>query len=325
VLSSLPSHFTQANEEVKVVGGTRADPFAKIKGMIQKLVERLIAESTQEANKKGFCDESMGKATQDRDFRFEDANKLSVEIQGLESKRDQLDADIKDLDASVEQLHSDLNNSNQIRADEKTANLATLKEAKEGLKAVSAALAILKNFYKQAAKEEDFHAGRLDKPALVQKKYSPVQDDTSGPGFDNAYEGKQEASTGIIGILEIIKSDFERTIRTTEQSEKQAAADHVLFDRNSKTDISGDSTKSKLNAEDLETTKNTIEQKMGDLQAAMDLLGDALKQLEELKPVCVDMTMSYEERVQKREEEMAALKRALCILDTDQVEEECSK
>ena len=49
----------------------------------------------------------------------------------------------------------------------------------------------------------------------------------------------------------------------------------------------------------------------------MDLLGtrqkmldDTLKELEDLKPTCVDTGMSYEERVQKREEEIDALKKA---------------
>ena len=63
--------------------------------------------------------------------------------------------------------------------------------------------------------------------------------------------------------------------------------------------------------------------RMSDMQTAMDLLGNALKQLEELKPLCVDMTMPYAERVQKREDEIEALKNALCILDTDNVEFNC--
>lgn len=41
--------------------------------------------------------------------------------------------------------------------------------------------------------------------------------------------------------------------------------------------------------------------------------------------MCIDTGMSYEERVQKREEEIAALKRALCILDGDKVEPECQQ
>jgi peptidoglycan hydrolase CwlO-like protein len=74
---------------------------------------------------------------------------------------------------------------------------------------------------------------------------------------------------------------------------------------------------------DLETTKNTIEQKMSDMATATSLLDSALKTLTDLNPLCVDMTMPYEERVQKREEEIAALKNALCILDEEGVEDDC--
>jgi hypothetical protein len=291
---------------------TSADPFVKVKDLIQKLVERLIAESTAEASKKGFCDQEMGKATQDRDFRMEDAEKLSTEIAGLEAKRDSLTEDIGSLTSSLSTLRDDLVDATKIRADDKAANLETIKTAKGGLVAVKQAIAVLKDFYKQSAKA-----------ALLQQKASPVDQDTSGPGFDSNYQGKQEASTGIIGMLEVIESDFERTIKTTQESEKQASADHVDFDRVSKTDIGGKDTKKELNTEDLETTRNTIESKMSDLQTAMDLVGSALMQLEELKPVCVDMTMSYEDRVAKRDEEITALKRALCILDTDGVEADC--
>ena len=195
VLGSLAAPLRVSAEAIS------ADPFAKVKDLIQKLVERLLAESTAEATKKGFCDEEMGKATKDRDYRYAEANKLSVQIGGLESKRDTLEADIGSLTSSLSSLRSDLNTSTQIRADDKVANLETVQQAKEGLKAVTDALAVLKDFYKSAAKAEDYHAGKLQRPSLVQKKASPVVEDTSGPGFDNAYSGKQEASTGIIGIL----------------------------------------------------------------------------------------------------------------------------
>jgi len=73
----------------------------------------------------------------------------------------------------------------------------------------------------------------------------------------------------------------------------------------------------------LATTLTTIEQKMTDMQTAQDLLDAALKVIEGLKPTCIDTGMSYEERVAKREEEIAALKKALCILDPEGVEEQC--
>jgi len=288
-----------------------ADPFVKVKELIQKLIERLLRESTAEATKKGFCDTELGKARQDRDFRFADVKKLNAELAGLEAKKDELEEELESLASSLKELNEQLVEATKLRADEKAENIATLKEAKEGLAALTEAITILKVFYKQSAK------------AKVFLQASPVDEDTSGPGFEGAYKGKQAASKGIIGLLEVIKSDFERTLKSTAAAEKKAAADFVEFDRTSKADIGGKETKTTLDEQDLETTKTTIEQKMKDLKTNMDLLDDAVKEIEDLKPACIDTGMSYAERVAKREEEIAALKKALCMLDADKVEKEC--
>merc|ERR1719297_351368 len=288
-----------------------ADPFTKVKKLIQQLIERLLAEATAEATKKGFCDTELGKARKDRDFRYQDVKSLSVELGSLEAKRDELKAEIAQLTEDIEALEKALKEATELRKKEKAENLQTIKDASSGLEAVTEAIAILSAFYKQAAK------------ATVLAQASPVDEDTQGPGFEGAYKGKQEASTGIIGMLEVIKSDFDRTVRHTTHAEAQAHADHVMFDRESKTDLSGKETKKELNEEDLATTLTTIEQKMTDLQTAQDLLDSALKVVEAHKPTCIDTGMSYEERVAKREEEIEALKKALCILDPEGVEEQC--
>ena len=70
-------------------------------------------------------------------------------------------------------------------------------------------------------------------------------------------------------------------------------------------------------------TEAEITQGMADLTEHMTLLDDSMKQLEELNPQCIDTGMSYADRVAKREEEIEALKKAMCILDTDKVEADC--
>jgi len=289
----------------------QSDPFTKIKGLIQELIERLLAESTAEATKKGFCDTEIGKANKDRDFRMEDAKNLNIELQQLEIKKANLEAEISLLEDEIDELNTNLAEATTIREKEHSDNIDTMATAKGGYKAVKEAIQILQVFYKTAAR----------RGAFVQ--YSPVDEDTSGPGFKGKYAGKQDASAGILGMLEVIKTDFERTLKTTQAAEDKSHAEFTEFDRTSKADIAGKETKHKLDTEDLETTDNTITEKMGDLQTAMDLLDSAIARLEELKPTCIDTGMSYAERVEKREAEMAALKNALCILDTDGVEAEC--
>lgn len=80
-----------------------------------------------------------------------------------------------------------------------------------------------------------------------------------------------------------------------------------------------------LDKQELQSARVETESKMEDLQTAQNLLDDALVELEELKPTCIDTGMSYKERVEKRETEMAALTKALCILGETSKKYGCSK
>lgn len=289
-----------------------ADPFKKVKGLIQKLIERLLAESAAEATKKGFCDTEVGKAEKERDFRFEDTQDLSAELEGLEAKRDALTQEIKELKGQLEDAEKAKKSTTEEREENKEENLATIKTAKEGYEAVNEALLVLKSFYKQAAKASFIQA-------------SPVDEDTQGAGFSGSYKGKQGSSNAVLDLLETISADFDRTRRTTEKNEEAAHRDFVKFLQTIKSSIASKTTKKELDEQDLKTTKTSLKTKMEDLVSAQKLLDDALKELEELKPTCMDSGMSYKERVAKREAEMAALTKALCILDPDGVEKDCKK
>jgi len=288
----------------------QGDPFVKVKKLIQQLIERLVSESTAEATKKGFCDLELSKAEKNRNHRWADVQRLSAELSSLESKQDALEEELSELEEALTELNENLLNAQQLRAESKQENMETLKDAKEGLTAVSEALLILKVFYKQAAK------------AKVFLQASPV--DEADPGAESgANKGGQQKANAVLGLLEVIVSDFQKTIKTTSEQESKEAAEFIEFDRTSKADIGGKETKTELDEQDLEQTKTTLKEKMKDMESNMNLVDKALEELEELKPVCIDTGMSYEDRVAKREQEIAALKKAVCILDTDRVEADC--
>jgi hypothetical protein len=269
--------------------------------MIQDLIERLLDEAKKEATKQGFCDTQLGKAYQDRDFRLSDARKLAAEIGIGRAKNETLTADIAELNEVLPQLYQTLNETTELRAEEKEENLERIKTAKAGFSAVTEAIVILKTYYKQSAK------------AFLQRA-SPVDEDTSGPGFSGAYKGKLDASKGIIGLLEVIKSDFDRTVRHTMAEEKQAQEEFVEFERVTKTDISGKEEALELKSEDQAKVHAAMMKDLADLKTTQGLLDDALKTVESLKPMCLDWGQLYAERKQKREEEIAALKQCLEIL-----------
>merc|ERR1719157_377979 len=103
------------------------------------------------------------------------------------------------------------------RKAEKAENANTVSEAKAGLGAVNMAIDILDKFYKTSAK------AKVD----LSLEQGPM-DDAPDAGFDNgeAYQGAGAESGGIIGMMEVIASDFQRTMSETKAAEKQAAKEH---------------------------------------------------------------------------------------------------
>merc|ERR1719178_393309 len=116
-----------------------------------------------------------------------------------------------------------------MRKEEKEANMKTLKTAKDGLDGVNEALLILRSFYKQAAKAAFLQA-------------SPVDEDTSGPGFSGNYKGAQSGMKAVFALLETIASDFDRTLRKTDESENAAHRDYVDYSQAAKSSIAGKTT-----------------------------------------------------------------------------------
>jgi len=280
----------------------RKDPFAKVKTMIQNLIVRLLDEATKEATKQGFCDTELGKAYKTRDFRLDDAKKLAAELGLLSSKNDTLGEEIVLLEEALPELRDTLNTTTKLRAQEKAENLDRIKASKEGYSAVTEAIVLLKTYYKSKAK------------ALLQARASPVDEDTEGPGFSGSYRGKADGARGIVGLLEVVKSDFDRAVRTTKEEEEKAQREFVEFEQTSKADIAGKEKSLELKHEDQAMTISSIDKGLEKLTTTQGLLDDAVKTVEDLKPMCLDMGQDYQARVQKREDEIAALKQAITLL-----------
>jgi chromosome segregation ATPase len=287
-----------------------ADPFVKVKKLIQELIEKLVTEAADEASQKGFCDTELGKAKSDRDNAYTKSAKLNAKAESLEAARDLLQDEIAQLTTELAELNSAHETTTELRNNEKEENLDTLTKAQEGLDAVVEAIGILDKFYKGAAK------------AKVLLQVSPV-DEANADRATGANQGNQGAAGGILGMMAVIKSDFERTIKVTKEAEYNASREYAEFDTTTKSSISSKETSKEMKEYDLKNTVAQLDQAMADLTEQQTLLDDSLKQLESLKPACIDTGMSYADRVAKREEEIEALKNAMCILDTDKVEADC--
>merc|ERR1719281_1723018 len=111
------------------------DPFVKIKGMIQDMIEKLLEEEADEANHKGWCDEEISKTVKDRDYRLQDIEDLHATLEELNAREEKLTLEKEELEEAIKTLNSDYANQTKSRAEEKEENEETVDEAKVGVSA----------------------------------------------------------------------------------------------------------------------------------------------------------------------------------------------
>merc|ERR1712113_1134365 len=138
----------------------------------------------------------------------------------LESDRDRLVEEILILSQGIFDLQTARSNATSERDTEKAQNEAAIQEAQEGWAALNTCIELLDRFYKTMSKNT------VDL-SLVQ---GPL-DDAPDSGFKRgeAYTGAQSEAGGILGMLEVMKSDFIRTVSETQQAEAIAEQDHLDF------------------------------------------------------------------------------------------------
>jgi len=301
-----------------------ADPFAKVKVLIQQLIQRLLAEAANEATHKGWCDTETGKAEKDREFRHGETVKLTAHIAEQEALIVKLNATVFTLNKELSELNDSLVEATTTRGEDKENNLKTLADAKEGMAALQDAITVLTEFYKGAATAANKYEGggyEGAKAGFIQIQASPVTEDMAGSGVSGgelgAYKGNTDAGEGIIAMLEQIKSDFEHTLKSTEDAEYAASREFAAFSQETKASIASKETGKEHSENDLQRTSGDLVSSLNDLQGTQELLDKSLEALEKLRPACVDTGMSYEERVERREAEIEALKNAICVLDEE--------
>jgi len=285
------------------------DVFAKVKVLIQELIERLLAEAGKEANQKGWCDKSIADATQKREYASDDIGTLNAQLAELEAKKDKLIEELGVLVDEIKELKTTMSEEKKIRAEEQVENTNTVKEAEFGLAAVQEAIKILERFYATAGKASVEYS-------LAQGSKGPL-DDMPDAGFDagEAYTGAGGTAGGIVGMLEVIESDFVRTIKETTKAEEKAVEDHYVSMTEAGKSLAQKEMANKENLKYKDDTELKLESANEDLKAKMAVLKASIQELLELQPACVDTGMSYADRVAHREQEIEALKKASCILN----------
>jgi cell division septum initiation protein DivIVA len=273
------------------------DPFVKVKKMLKDLIVRLMEEANEEAEHKGWCDTELSTNEQTRKEKTEAVETLHAEIDQLEASIAKLTEDIGDLTTAVAELDAAMATATKLRQEEKATNAQTVQDAGEAQTAVAQALTVLKEFYAKAG----------EATALVQQPAPEI--------FDTKYTGMQSENGGVVGMLEVIESDFARLEADTKAAEASAQKAYDTFMTDSKVDKAAKTQDIEHKTTKKQDETQALTTKKDDLEGTQKELDAALAYFDKLKPSCVDAGVSYDDRVARRKEEIESLQEALRILN----------
>jgi len=291
-----------------------ADPFAKVKKMVKDLIVKLMEEANAEADHNAYCTTELSTNKLTRQNKQSEVEELTANVEKHTSQSAQLKSQLADLSDAVAELKKKQAEATEMRQEEKTTNTATIEEAKVAQVAVSKAVQVLKDFYAKQG------ASLLQGPAEEMGVRLGLKEDTSGAVTAGAtYKGMGAGSGGILGMLEVVLSDFARleTETTTGEAQAQDSYDKFMDESNQDAAVKETEIAHKNKAkEDTDANNRSLKK---ELELTQEELDAAMDYYDKLKPDCLDSGLSYEERVEKREQEIQALKEALQVLAQESV------
>merc|ERR1719393_892347 len=262
------------------------DPFAKVKGLIKDMIERLLAEAHAEATHKAYCDEEMAETKEKMGDLEATMDKLNTQIDKQTAQIAKLKEEVADLQADLAALAKSQAEMDAIRQKEHADYVSNKKEMEEVLDGVQLALKVLRDYY---AADGDAHGN------------------ASGAGG------------GIIGLLEVIEADFGRSLADANAAEDSAQSE---YDRISKENAITKVTKEqdvKYKTKERKGLEKSVAEAKSDLSSAESENAAVLEYMDKLKEQCIAKPMPYAERKARREAEIAGLKEALAILEGEAV------
>merc|ERR550537_1592874 len=240
--------------------------------MVKDLIVKLMEEANEEAEHKGFCDTQLSTNEQTRKEKTDTVETLTAEIDELTASVSKLSDEITTLTKGVADLDAAVAEATGIRESEKAKNKETIADAQAAQTAVAQALSVLKDFYEKAGEATSL-AQQQQEPAIFS---------------DEPYTGMQSENGGVVGMIEVIQSDFARLESDTTAAEEAAQTEYDTFMTDSATDKAQKSADIDHKTSTKQDNEQTLEEKKTDLETTQKELSAAMEVYEKLKPTCVD-------------------------------------
>jgi chromosome segregation ATPase len=282
-LSQLASRMASA---MRFSGGAGLDPFSKVRGLISDMISRLEAEASAEASHKAYCDTQLADTNGKKADKSAEIEKLSAKIDTMTSRSAQLKEEVAALFKTLAQLHATQAEMDSMRQTQRTAFASNKAEMEQGLEGIKMGMKLLREYY---AKD------------------------------DAAHDAAEGTANSIIGLLEVVESDFSSGLAemtATEENEQASYEEQTKANEIEKVLKEQDLKYKKKESTSLDKTATEASSDRSGVQAELDAV---LEYLSKLRDQCIAKAETYSERSRRRKSEIDGLKEALKILEGEGV------
>merc|ERR1719254_357326 len=279
-LAQLASRMQQTMQS----GRASEDIFAKIKGLISDMIEKLLKEAEADATEKAFCDKETAETTAKKEDKEAAIEKLSTSIDAMSAESGKLKEEVATLEKELADLAKAQAEMTKIRSEEKAAYDVNSAEMQKGIEGVKMALKVLSEYYSQDGK---------------------------------SHQSADGAGEGIIGLLEVVESDFTKGLAEMTATEETAAAEYDRLTKENEITKAMKSQDVKYKTKESKGLDKDTAETSADKATVQEELDAVLDYYKGIQKRCIAKAESYAERTRRREEEIAGLKESLSILENE--------
>eukprot|EP00933_Yihiella_yeosuensis_P061900 TRINITY_DN64771_c0_g1_i1.p1 TRINITY_DN64771_c0_g1~~TRINITY_DN64771_c0_g1_i1.p1 ORF type:complete len:681 (-),score=212.63 TRINITY_DN64771_c0_g1_i1:100-2142(-) len=278
------SHDQQLSMLAEKIGAAmRSDksgsPFDTIIKMIEDMVANMEKSLQEDTTKKQYCDTERAKASDKKESKQDEVDKLSSKMDSAVSKSASLKSEVSELQKALSSLAVSSSQMTKIRSEEKAAYAKNFPEMQEGLTGVKQAMKILRGYYEGT--------------------------------------GKRGGATGVLGMLEVCEGDFAKSLSHMRMAENSAADEFEKQQQEMKMEKSRKEQDIKYKTQSAQRLDKALLDLKSDSDSVGEEMSAIIEYSKGIESECTETQESFAEKAEKRQHEIDGLKNALEMLKFD--------
>jgi ribosomal protein L29 len=262
------------------------DPYGKVKDLLENMILQLEGEADSDVALKAYCDKEQIETRDKMDDAFTEKARVDTHIKQKKARGAKLRRDIAELQRQLAALKTAQGVASRIRESEKKAFMKNKAQMEQGLRGIKVALRVLKEHYGQDAQSNLLTQG---------------------------------ASGGIIGMLEVVESDFSKGLTELIVTEETASSYYTSTTvPDSELEAAAKEHEMKLKMKEVASINKGAADLANDAAHASEKFAAIHQYAAMLKSKC-SKSDSYEDRKKRRENELSGLREALTTLSGETV------